>query len=151
MQDHLKQVIYELAVPLADELGLEIFDVIIHPRKTLVSIEVLADKPSGGITIEQCVTVNRRLSELLEQGDVISGHYTVEVNSPGLDRPLKNEKDFQRVIGRDVRFYLSEKIEGKLEHMGRIIKTEQGTVHVNIKGESIVIALDKINKAIQEI
>ena len=64
-------------------------------------VRVIVDK-AGGVTIDECADVSRRLSADLDMTDVLNGRYTLEVSSPGVDRPLKTEADFRRKVGRNV-------------------------------------------------
>ena len=83
-------------------------------------LRLLVDRPEGGITMGECTEVNRRLGEILEEKNLISDRYILEVNSPGLDRPLKTRKDFSRCVNRQVKFFLAEPINGKIETEGLI-------------------------------
>ena len=82
---------------------------------------------------------------------LISGDYVVEVSSPGLDRSLKNRKDFMRVTGREVRFFLNTMVENKLEQAGIVVEVHDDRVGIDSKGRRIEIHFEKINKAKQEL
>jgi ribosome maturation factor RimP len=79
-----------------------------------VAFSLLADKPQGGISLKDCALLNRLLRDELDTG-ILSGQYTLEVSSPGLDRPLKTKEDFMRCRDRRAVFFLNDSINGKCE------------------------------------
>ncbi|HUU44817.1 MAG TPA: ribosome maturation factor RimP [Acidobacteriota bacterium] len=95
---------------VATRYGLELVELLHHRAGRYQTLRVLVDKV-GGVTIEECEAVSRRLAADLDALDLIAGRYTLEVSSPGLDRPLKTTADFRRKIGRAVtlRFKENEK------------------------------------------
>lgn len=80
---------------------------------TKYTLHCLVDYPSGGITLGDCAMINGRICAFLEESKLLGDDYTVTVNSPGLDRPLKTYKDFLRTQGRDLCIWLSSPVEGK--------------------------------------
>ena len=88
----------ELILPILDELSFELFDVEYVKEGQDYYLRAYIDKP-GGITIDDCVDVSRKMNELLDEHDYIKEQYIFEVSSPGLGRPLKKDKDFDRSIG----------------------------------------------------
>ncbi len=82
-------------------------------------LRVYADK-EGGITINDCEVISRALSDLLDKEDFIAENYILEVSSPGLDRPLKKDKDFARSIGKDVEIRLFKAIDKQKEFVGAL-------------------------------
>ena len=141
--------IEELANPFLEEMQLEIVDLHIHQHKDEVTIQILADKPGGGITLEECSQLNRKISEALEEKNLMSPRYLVEVSSPGIDRPLKTAKDFFRVVSRDVRVYLSEPFQNKLEWEGLLTGIENEHVILDSDEGELRIPFAAINKGIQ--
>jgi ribosome maturation factor RimP len=112
-------------------------------------IRILAERPEGGISIGECALVNRRLGELLEEEGIIQESYILEVNSPGLDRPLKTRQDFSRCIGRRVKFFLIEPINGKIEFEGSILNVSEDGLEAQTPEGGITIPLSKIKMAKQ--
>ena len=149
MLDSLKNDLENFLSGVMAPLSMELVDLKLRYQGNTIAVEVLADKPQGGITIEECSSLNKSIREYLEQGSFQDGAFEVEVSSPGLDRPLKTPRDFRRVIGQDVRFYLSEKIEGKLEHAGTVKDIQEDRVVVSTPSDSLVLPIEKINKAVQ--
>jgi ribosome maturation factor RimP len=148
-QEKIDQVRF-LAQSLTDAIHVELVDVSVQARQRDIYIEVLADRPKGGITIDECTWINKELNKKLEAENIFENYY-LEVSSPGLDRPLKSRRDFVRVSGRLVRFFLSAPVNGKRELEGTIKDATDEVVIVQ-KGESeISIPMNLINKAIQVI
>ena len=149
-----QEIINELNNIIADYLtlqGLELVDLIYRYEGQDIILRILVDRAEGGITLEECAALNRHLSKILEERDVLGlrNRYILEVSSPGLDRPLKTKKDFLRCVNRKVKLFLSEPINGKLEIDGVITQADDVSVYVNVEGEVIPIVLSKINKAKQ--
>lgn len=95
--ERLEQMVTEIAA----EYGAELVEVCHHRAGRYQTVRVLVDK-DGGITVSECAKVARRLSADLDVSELVEGRYTLEVSSPGLDRPLKTPAEFRRKIGRKV-------------------------------------------------
>ncbi len=91
-----------LAGPILSSLGLELVDIEYKREGRAMVLRLFIDR-EGGITLEDCATVSRELAEILEVEDFISAQYTLEVSSPGLNRPLKKAADYERYRGRLIR------------------------------------------------
>ena len=98
----------EILNPIMEELEFELVDVEYVKEGSMWYLRAYIDKP-GGITVNDCEAVSRRLSDILDEKDFIEDSYVLEVSSPGLGRPLKKEKDYKRNLGKEVeiRTYLS--------------------------------------------
>lgn len=114
-------------------------------------LEVLADRIEGGITLDECSRLNKELIGILEQEGPSVEHYTLDVSSPGMDRPLVTLADFTRVRGRELRLFLKEKHNGKMEIQGTLESVGDNQITVKTKDTIIQVFLDKINKAKQVI
>jgi len=151
MPEELDNAIQEFIVALMNDLSVELVDLNICRQNRTIVIDVITDKPQGGITLNECSLVNQKLSQGLEEKNLIKEDFTVEVSSPGLDRPLKTVKDFLRNVGRNVRFYLSERVEEKKEHTGIVKEVMDSKIIVDTKKNSVTIPINLINKAVQVI
>jgi ribosome maturation factor RimP len=120
-------------------------------RENQLVLEILADRADGGITMDECVRLNREVGGLLEQADFFQKRYVLDVSSPGLDRPLVTKADFRRYIGSEVRLFLKEAWEDKVEYNGEIVAVEEADIIMNTDKKTIHIPWDKINKAKQVI
>ena len=100
----------ELIQPILDEMGFELVDVEYVKEGQEYFLRAYIDKP-GGITIDDCVDVSKRMNPILDELDYISGAYTFEVSSPGLGRPLKKPKDYERSMGKELEIRTYQAIE----------------------------------------
>lgn len=116
-----------LVQPILDEHGFELWDVEYVKEGTNYYLRVYADKP-GGITIDDCVTISRALEEKLDAEDFIPEAYILEVSSPGLGRPLKRERDFERSIGAAVEVKLYKAIDKQKEFTGILKSYNDDTI-----------------------
>jgi ribosome maturation factor RimP len=129
--------------------GYELIELnIIHHRSADI-IQILTDKPQGGITIEECAALHREIYHLLDEGRISIDDFSVEVSSPGIDRPLSTRKDFLRNRGKAVQIFLKDFFVDKKEYQG-IIK-ELDEEHIFIDNNQMVqrIPISLIQKAQQ--
>ena len=129
-----------LAEPVLRENGLTLYDVEYVKEAGGYILRLYLEKESG-VTIDDCVTVSRALSDLLDEADFIPDAYTLEVQSLGLGRALKKDKDFRRNIGRAVEIRLYKPLEKGLRELTGILKEfDQKTVTIETEeGEELVI------------
>ena len=140
-----KHEIYEertaaLAEPVLRENGLTLYDVEYVKEAGSYILRLYLEKESG-VTIDDCVTVSRALSDLLDEEDFIPDAYTLEVQSLGLGRALKKDKDFQRNLGETVEIRLYKPLEKGLRELTGILKDfDQKTVTIETEeGEALTI------------
>ena len=98
-------------------------------------LRLYIDKP-GGITIDDCETVSREFNEILDREDYIKEQYTFEVSSPGLDRPLKKDRDLEMSIGKDVEIKLFKAVNGEKEKIGTLAAWDKDTVTITVEDGS---------------
>lgn len=106
-----------LLMPIIEENGFELVDVEYVKEAGTFYLRAYVDKP-GGITIDDCELVSRALSDLLDQEDFIEDAYILEVSSPGLTRPFKKEKDYERNLGNRIEVKLYQMRDKKKEYEG---------------------------------
>ena len=119
----------KLILPVLDSLGLALYDIDYEKEGGAYFLRVYIEK-EGGVTIDDCVDVSRAFNEILDREDYISDPYTFEVSSPGLDRPLKKEKDFARNLGNTVEIRTYRKIDGEKEFTGILKEYDADTVSI---------------------
>lgn len=147
--DDLKNKISNLAKQLADEMGVDLFNVeLIGTGRLLIRITI--DK-EGGVTLGDCERFSKNFSVILDVEDPVPHSYILEISSPGLDRPLRNEEDFEKNKGKLVRIITSEKIENQNFFIGRILEIKDNFVKLLVRNRVIDIPLNKISKAKLEI
>ena len=135
----IKEIITDYLV----QNDIELVDMMYRRESPGMCLRLLVDKP-GGIGLSECEALNNFLSVKLDEEDVIGERYTIEVSSPGLDRPLKTDRDFERVIGRDIEVDTHEPVDDKRHLEGTLIGMERETIVVERDGISTVIPRDRI-------
>ena len=123
-----------LVQPILDENGFELWDVEYVKEGANYYLRVYADK-EGGITIDDCVTISRALEVKLDEEDFIEEAYILEVSSPGLGRPLKRERDFERSIGAEVDVKLYKAVNQQKEFTGILKAYDETTVTLEMENE----------------
>ena len=151
MNETLIEQIEKIAMPFFSEMHVDLIDLKVNRYRGDVAIQIFADRPMGGITIGECSLLNRKIIEALDRENIATQAFTLEVSSPGLDRPLRTARDFQRIVGREVRFYLLEPVGERIEYAGTIRSVQEEQVVIETNGEEIILPLGKINKGIQVI
>lgn len=139
-----------LAEETASLNGVELVDVEIHGKGRGSVLRVYIDKV-GGVTLEDCVHVSRELEALLDVEDPISGRYTLEVSSPGLDRPLRKIEDFIANKGKKARIVTEDYIEKQTFFVGMITDVDNESVTLDLGEKKRSIPYNMIKKARLEI
>ncbi|MCF0228742.1 MAG: ribosome maturation factor RimP [Parasporobacterium sp.] len=137
----------ELLTPVLEEMAFELVDVEYVKEGADYYLRAYIDK-DGGITVNDCEAVSRRLEVLLDAEDFISGGYILEVSSPGLTRALKKEKDYIRNIGRPVEVHTFKPVDGVKEFIGDLLRYDKDTVVLDVgqeEPEEAVIPRDNIS------
>lgn len=121
----------ELILPILDEMGFELYDVEYVKEGSEYYLRAYIDK-EGGITIDDCVAVSRRMNELLDERPEIGGDdaYIFEVSSPGLGRVLKKDKHLEKAIGQDVDIKTYKPVNGAKEFTGELTAFDKDTITI---------------------
>ena len=119
----------ELVLPIVEKQGFELVDVEYVKEGGTMYLRAYIDKP-GGIAVNDCETVSRAFSDLLDKEDYIADSYILEVSSPGLGRPLKKEKDFKRSVGKAVEIRLYRAVDRKKEFEGILTAYDDQSVTI---------------------
>jgi ribosome maturation factor RimP len=136
MSDIVSQV-RSIASRVAASYGLEIFDVSFRREGPGMVLRVQIDRPGPAATAEEsvsvadCANVSRDLSAILDVDDVVAVAYTLEVSSPGLDRPLTRPDDYERFAGRFAKLVLREPVDGQKYFKGRLCGVDDGQVLID--------------------
>jgi ribosome maturation factor RimP len=120
----LEEQIRQLAEPVLASIGLELIQVDCLKMKTRWVVRIFMDREQGGVTLDDCALISNQLGDLLDVHDVPPGPYTLEVSSPGLDRPLQRDKDFLKYRGSRINLRLREKIDGRRHLCGELTDYE---------------------------
>ena len=124
----------ELLDPVAEACGYEIVRLRLMGGVTR-RLQIMAERPDGDMNVEDCTRLSRAVSEVLDAADPISGEYTLEVSSPGIDRPLTRLKDFETYEGLEARIELDRLAEGRKRFRGLLAGTEGDNVGIDLEGE----------------
>ena len=132
----------EIAQPVIEDLGFELVRIRLMGGKTHV-LQVMAERPDGGIEVDECAKISTALSAILDVEDPIEENYTLEVSSPGIDRPLTRLKDFDTWNGYEAKIETTELIEGRRRFKGILAGTEGDEVLITLddQGEDVTIGL----------
>ena len=145
-----RERIIELIEPAVESEGLELVELECLRMKTRWLVRIFIDR-EGGATLDDCTAVSHQVGDLLNVHDLPPGPYTLEVSTPGLDRPLTRDKDFEKYRGARVRIRTREPIEGSRNFLGTFVAytTEGGRriVTVDVDGRIVPIDRENIQKA----
>jgi ribosome maturation factor RimP len=131
----------EIITPAIEGLGFELVRVRLMGGKTRI-LQIMADRPEGGIVVDGCAKISTAVSAILDVEDPIEDNYTLEVSSPGIDRPLTRLKDFGMWEGYEARIETTELIDGRRRFKGILagvdgeevlIEIEEGTIGLNFE------------------
>jgi len=144
---HDFQALKRIVAAAVQPLGYELVGVEFHGERASALLRVYIDREQG-ITVDDCQRVSHQLSGVLEVEDPIAGPYTLEVSSPGIDRPLFEAGHFERFAGAEVRIQLRELLDGRRKLTGRLLGMRDGAaVLVDSDGREWRAPLDQIEKA----
>jgi ribosome maturation factor RimP len=144
------EVVAEIVSPIVTAAGLELVDVEYVKEGREWFLRVYIDKDAG-VDIEECGLVSEKLSEKLDELDPIPHNYFLEVSSPGAERPLKKEKDFEKSIGKNIFLKTYEAIDGEKSFEGTLLEFSNQIVKIEIKIKTrkkiVEIPYDKVANA----
>ena len=128
--------------PVIEGLGFELVRVRLMGGKTRI-LQIMADRPDGGIIVEDCATISTAVSAVLDVEDPVEDNYVLEVSSPGIDRPLTRLKDFEMWKGWEARIETTELIDGRRRFKGALAGVEDEEILILIEeaGEDVTIGL----------
>jgi len=135
-----------LVEPAVADLGFELVDVEYVATHGRWVLRLYIDK-TGGVTIDDCARVSRELGPLIDVKDVIMHPYTLEVSSPGVDRPLKKETDFVAAIGEKVKVRMGKLSKGRRNYTGILKKLDEEMLYLEMDGGTVTLPRSDIEKA----
>ncbi len=143
----VSQAVHDLIVPLVVEEGLELVDVEYRKTGREWTLRILIDRVPGGVTVDDCQKVSRKVEDLIEVENLVPSSYVLEVSSPGLDRPLKSERDFIRFLGKRISVKTFSPVEGRKTFEGRIADFKNNTLYLDDGGAVREFLLQDIAQA----
>ena len=141
-QTHL----WELFEPVVEGMGFELIEIEHFPNPKHGVLRLYIDK-EGGVLIEDCSAVSRQISALIDVEDPVRGQFNLEVSSPGLDRPLRRVKDFQRFTGSKVKLKTAVPMDGQRNFSGRLLEANEDAVVIETDTEELSLPMNAIEKA----
>ncbi len=129
--EELKRII----LPFLSDIQIKLVELKLIKTSEGLILKLLVDRNEGGINLDECARINKKIGEIIEFQSIIKNKYILEVSSPGLDRPLKTKDDFLRCLNKKAKFFLNELINGKLEWNGLIKKVGQESVFIRLRAE----------------
>ena len=129
------QRLVELLDPVAEAAGYEIVRLRLMGGEHARRLQIMAETPDGEMVVEDCARLSRAISEVMDAADPISGEYTLEVSSPGVDRPLTRLKDFANYEGHEARIELDRVAEGRKRFRGVLAGIEGDNIGIDLEGE----------------
>ncbi len=142
----IQKKVEELAAPIIKEAGCELVDIEYIKEGPNWYLRVYVDK-NGGVTVDDCQRISEILSELLDRVDPIDHSYVLEVSSPGVDRPLKTQRDYEHFTGREIDVKLYSPMNGKKKYSGILIGLRDGIVTLDTSMGKLHFNKEKIASA----
>ncbi len=137
----------ELLEPTVAGLGLELLGIEFSPSAGSALLRLYIDAPGRLVGIEDCEAVSREVSANLDVNDPIASQYTLEVSSPGIDRPLFTLAHFAKQIGEQVKVALSLPQDGRRRLQGKVVSVAENSVLLDVDGREFNVAMSNIDKA----
>jgi ribosome maturation factor RimP len=129
------QQLIDLLDPVAEAAGFSLVRLRMMGGDKGRKLQIMAERPDGTMIVEDCATLSRAISEVLDAADPISGEYTLEVSSPGVDRPLTRLKDFAEYAGFHARLELDRLAENRKRFKGVLAGVQGDDVAIDLEGE----------------
>jgi len=140
------ETLERLLTPAIESLGCQLWGIEYQPRGRHSRLCIYIDREDG-VTVDDCARVSREVSALLDVADPISGSYTLEVSSPGLDRILFNREHYVESVGERIELTVTEPLEGQRHLKGRLKRLDDDQLVIDAEGSEYRLALSSIQKA----
>lgn len=146
--EQIRQILH----PILESMGLTLWDLEFHKQGPQWLLRIFIDREPGGVTLNDCETVNRDLGAALDVEDIVSHPYTLEVSSPGLDRTLSKPEHFARFTGSTVKIKTFQSINGQKIFRGTLLGLVEGMVSMELEtGLVLELPMTGITKASLEV
>jgi ribosome maturation factor RimP len=136
----------EIVTPVIEGMGFELVRLRLMGGQTR-TLQIMADRPAGGIVVDECARISTAVSAVLDVEDPIEDNYVLEVSSPGIDRPLTRLKDFDTWDGFEARIETTEMIDGRRRFKGLLAGTEGDEILITIEEGTIGLNFDWLSDA----
>ena len=145
-QGEMERAVSEIVEPIVTSHGMELVDVEYRREARGWVVRIYIDK-RGGVSLDDCVLVSNEVGPVIDVEDLFQSPYTLEVSSPGLNRALKKERDFERFKGRSVRIRIHDGIGKRRNFRGRLLGCTNGVIQIEMGGQVMDIPLSNVAKA----
>lgn len=137
----VKEQVEALVLPILESLGYELVEVTYHKQHDAMHLTIYIDcDKEGGVSLDDTEIVANAIDAPLEELDPTAGeHYVLNVSSPGLDRPLKTERDYRKKIGTEIEVALFVPIAGRKKHIGKLLAYENGIISLETQDGELKI------------
>ena len=142
----IRDRVFSLIEPVLEDIGFELVEVEYLSMHGRWILRLYIDK-EGGVTIDDCADVSRDLGDIIDVKEIIDHEYVLEVSSPGLNRPLRKEKDFINVIGSNVKLKMAQDLNGRKNFTGKLKDYNNRTVFLETDGTIIELPFDDVEKS----
>ena len=136
----------DLVEPILDEIGFELVDVEYLSKYGRWVLRLYIDK-DGGVTVDDCARVSGEIGDVIDVKDIITHEYVLEVSSPGLNRPLKKERDLIWAIGKRIKVRMLAPVMGRRNFSGYLRDFQDGILHLETEGKIVAISWPEVDKA----
>ena len=136
----------EIVTPVIEDMGFELVRIRLMGGNT-PTLQIMAERPEGGIEVDECADISNAVSAVLDVEDPILDAYTLEVSSPGIDRPLTRLKDFDTFEGYEAKLETAELIDGRKRFKGELAGVEGSEVLINIAEGTVGLQFDWLTEA----
>ena len=135
-----------LIEPILDDMEIELVDIEFLSEQGRWVLRIYVDQ-SGGITLDACARVSREIDDLIEVKDIFHQGYVLEVSSPGLNRPLKKEKDFEKAVGKKIKIRMATPLKGQRNFRGSLRSFQDGVLYLSVKDNLLLLPYGDVEKA----
>lgn len=141
-----QELLEQMVSPVVAALGCELWGLEYLTQGRYTTVRIFIDGPNG-VSLDDCERVSRQVSAVFDVEDPIDGEYTLEVSSPGMDRPLYSEAQYARYVGETINVRLRIARDGRRRFKGVITKVENGDVYMQVDNKEVQLSIDTIDKA----
>lgn len=142
-----QEQLHKLIAPIVASLGCELWGLEYLTQGRYTTLRIYIDREEVGVSLEDCEKVSRQISSVMDVEDPIDGEYTLEVSSPGMDRPLYTAAHYARYIGEQVNLRLRLARDGRRRFKGTILAVDGDEVRIAADDKDYLLTIDSIDKA----
>ena len=143
----LAEQIEELLTPTINGMGYDVVQVKLIDGKNSRLLQIMAERPDGSMGLDDCEAISKQVSAVMDVEDIITTAYRLEVGSPGIDRPLRNEAEYAKYVGHQVKVELVLPTNGRKRFTGDIKSSTGGVLTLTVDGKDVEIPCEDVQSA----